>query len=85
VEYHSCRLVLFPDQRANFPLSDVAQNIVLSSMFAHKVFFEWASVLQFRNTIIGIVVIHSVFPFLPLALTVMPLEDIIKQILKALM
>jgi hypothetical protein len=54
-------------------------------MFAHKVFFEGASVLQFRNTIIGIVVIHSVFPFLPLALTVMPLEDIIKQILKALM
>ena len=44
----------------------VAQNIVLSSMFAHKVFFEGASVLQFRNTIIGIIVIYSVFPFLPL-------------------
>jgi len=50
----------------HFALIFVAQNIVLSSMFAHKVFFEGASVLQFRNTIIGIVVIYSVVPFLPL-------------------
>jgi hypothetical protein len=44
----------------------VAQNVVLSSMFAQKILFEGASVHQFRNTIIGIIVIYSVFPLLPL-------------------